>query len=204
METVTKAPSVIATISKKIKSGRRGRLLFPSDFSNIAKQETVRKALKRLEDAGLLLKVAHGIYIYPEKSNLFGYVKPSYELIAKEIAKRDKARIIPSGAYALNALGLSTQIPMRVVYLTDGTPREVKLGKRGIRFKSAHPKYFQMRNKVNQLVVQALRHLGQDQVDESDLVRISDVLHKQPVEEVKRDAKFAPEWIRRIMLDAIT
>ena len=102
----------------------------------------IRKALQRLSDKELLVWVAQGIYVIPEESKLIGKVRPSLQEIAKAIAKRDKARIVPTGIAALNQLGLSTQVPMNMVYLTDGTARKILVGKGKITFKKNHSKKF--------------------------------------------------------------
>src|SRR4051812_40005094 len=115
-------------IEKSIKLKPRGTLVFPEDFVDYGSSEAVRKALDRLEDKKLLVRVSHGIYVRPKESKLIGSVLPSAEEVATAIAKRDRIRTVPSGIYALNALGLSTQVPMKVVLLTDGSPREIKVG----------------------------------------------------------------------------
>ena len=79
----------------------------------------------------MLVRISQGIYLYPMR-NRFGILKPSIDDIAVAIAQKDKARIIPSGLTALNKLGLSTQVTMNAVYLTDATAREIKIGNRTI------------------------------------------------------------------------
>ena len=82
-----------------------------------------------MEEQGILVRLAHGIYLVPKKDEILGIVSPSIEEIDKEIAKRDKARIALTGAMAMHPLGFSTQIPLHVVYLTDGAQREINIGK---------------------------------------------------------------------------
>ncbi len=106
--------SIVNEIENKIKYGRRGKIIFAADFSTLGQPKSVNKALERLTESGMLLRLAHGIYLYPQTDTRLGLgvLYPTVETIAREIAKRDKARIVPTGAYALNTLGLSTQIPM--------------------------------------------------------------------------------------------
>jgi len=92
--------------------------------------KAVNKALERLVKTGEISRVSRGIYARLKKHPVFGELLPGAEEIAKAIAKKDKARIIPTGVLALNALGLSTQVPLNVVYLTDGSARTVKIRKR--------------------------------------------------------------------------
>jgi predicted transcriptional regulator of viral defense system len=113
----------------------------------------VKKVLLRLEQKGLLKRLAFGIYLYPKNSKLLGELTPTVEEIASAIAARDKARIIPTGSYALNALGLSTQVPLNAVYLTDGATRKVAIGKRNILFKKTSPKNLSVRGPISSLVI---------------------------------------------------
>ncbi len=133
--------SIHKQIEARIKKLGRGCILFPADFYSLGSTEAIKKILLRLEKKGMLIRLAFGIYLYPKQSKLLGNITPSLEEIAKAIAKRDKARIVPAGSYALNALGLSTQVPLNAVYLTDGAARKVKVGKRTILFKNSSGLY---------------------------------------------------------------
>ena len=132
--------SIELQIENNIESQTRGTLFFPDSFNNFGSSEAIRKALQRLEEKGFITRVAQGIYVRPIISEYIGEVLPSAEEVAKCIAKRDRVKIVPTGVYALNALGLSPQIPMNLVYLTDGAPRIIKIGKRTIKFKKTTPK----------------------------------------------------------------
>ena len=112
-------------IKSAILDSMKGEIIFSSNFSKYGTEVAVRHVFSRLCKEGFLIRLSAGIYLYPEIDKEIGAIYPSIEKIAKEIAKQEKARIIPTGVYALNALGLSTQIPMRVVFLTDGTPRMI-------------------------------------------------------------------------------
>jgi len=112
-------------IKSSIIESRKGKIFFSSNFSKYGTDVAIRHTFSRLCKEGLLIRLSAGIYLYPEFDEEIGVIYPSIEKIAKEIAKQEKARIIPTGVYALNALGLSTQIPIRVVFLTDGTPKTV-------------------------------------------------------------------------------
>ena len=107
----------------------RGSIVFPSSFVSLGESKSVLKALERLAAKGVLIRVARGIYCYPKEDNILGLgvVYPSYDEITQSIAKRDKARIAPAEAYAMNVLGLTTQVPMNLVFLTDGSPRSIAL-----------------------------------------------------------------------------
>lgn len=136
-------------IEKFITYKRKGTLFLPVDFLSYGSSEAIRKALGRLEDKKIIIIVSQGIYVQPKISKLIGPLTPSAEEVAEAITKRDKIRTIPTGSYALNALGLSSQVPMKIVLLTDGSPREIKVGKRLIKFKRTTPKNLMAKGKIN-------------------------------------------------------
>lgn len=187
----------------KIKKAKRGSLFFIEDFISFGTAKAVAKALERMVETNEISRVARGIYSRLEIDPMLGPVKPSTEAIAQAIAKRDKARIVPTGVLALNALGLSTQVPMNVVYLTDGAARKIDLGRRKIVFKKATPKNLAAIGKISSLVIQALKEIGKDNVTESETKIILNQLAKEEPYRLEHDIRLAPEWIREIMRQAI-
>ena len=197
------ALSIENQIVEKIRKARRGSLFFGDSFLSKENSEGVRKALQRLVKKGELIRVATGIYARPEIDPVIGVITPGIEAIATAIAKRDKARIVPTGAYALNRLGLSTQVPLNVVYLTDGTSRKVKIGKRTITFKHASPKNVSTIGEISTLAIQALRTIGKDKVAVEEIEKIQQYLKKEKPTHLQHDYRLAPEWIRKIMQPAL-
>ncbi len=193
--------SVQTKIESKIKTIKRGSIIFPSNFDTFGNVEIVKKSLLRLEQKGFLVRLAHGIYLYPKQDKLLGNLSPSIEEIAVAIAERDKARIIPTGITALNKLGLSPQIPMNVVFLTDGAPRSIVVGKRTIKFKRTSPKSLAVKGEVTSLVIQALKEIGKDNVTDEQLEKIKNHLKLEKEEIIDHDAKLAPAWISKIIRD---
>ncbi|MBD0725529.1 hypothetical protein B6A10_10095 [Flavobacterium sp. L1I52] len=187
----------------KIKKAKRGSLFFTEDFLSFGSAKAVAKALERLVIKEMISRVARGIYARLETDPVFGVLKPSTEAIAQAIAKRDKARIIPTGSLALNALGLSTQIPMNAVYLTDGAARKIDLGKRKIIFKKTSPKNLSAIGQISSLVIQAAREIGKDHISENEKQIIIDRLKNEDPYRLEHDIKLAPEWIRIIMRQAL-
>jgi hypothetical protein len=190
-------------ILNKIKNYNRGKLFSPEDFTSTGSVDAIRQTLHRLTKDGFLVRLAHGIYLYPKQDTELGILYPSIEEIAKAIAKRDKARIVPTGVHALNKLGLSTQVPMKIVYLTDGAPRSIQVGKRSIKFKKTTPKNLLAKGEISSLVIQALREIGKNDVNNEQIARIKELLKKEDSEIVIHDARLAPAWIARIMMVAI-
>ncbi len=195
--------SVDDKVIAKIKKAKRGSLFFTEDFLSFGSAKTVAKALERMVEKEEVFRVARGIYARLEKDPILGLIKPSTEAIAQAIAKRDKARIVPTGILALNALGLSTQVPMNVVYLTDGAKRKIDLGKRKILFKNTAPKNLSAIGKISSLVIQALKEIGKDNCTENEIQIILKQLTKEEPYRLEHDIRLAPEWIRVIMRQAI-
>ena len=187
--------SVENKVKKAITNYKTGKIFFPSNFSKFGTSTAVRQALNRLEDDKFLLRLAHGIYLYPKKHPKFGILYPSIEEIAIAISKRDKARIIPTGIHALNKLGLSTQVPMNVVYLTDGSSRSIKINNGSIKFKKASPKLLSVKSDKIILIIQALKELGQKNIDSKVKARIKEILLTISEDVIAHDIKLAPQWI---------
>ncbi len=193
--------SVIKEIESKIKSGRKGEILFISDFVKNGDYEIVKKSLQRLIQQDFIIRLSKGIYLYPKTDKILGVLLPSVEQIAKAIAKRDKARIIPTGAYALYRLGLSTQVPMNIVYLTDGSPRKISVGHHHIVFKKTSPKNLDARHPLSHTIIQGLKALGKENITERELEKIHEIIEKSGgAESIERDLQNAPVWIQQIIL----
>ena len=192
--------SVHSQLEEKILSLKKGTIVFVSDFAKLGSSENVKKVLLRLEKKQLLVRLAHGIYLYPKIDKELGVLYPSTESIAEAIAKRDKIRIIPTGIFALQQLGISTQIPMNVIYLTDGAPRKIKVGKRTITFKKTAPKNLAIKNKILSNIVQGLKELGKESITDEIRQRINQALEKVPVEILKEEILNAPVWVRNEVL----
>lgn len=196
-------PVIEAKVAAKLEILPKGSVLFVDDFLDFGSPESIKKALLRLKEKGLLVRLAHGIYLYPKTDKELGILFPSTEEIAKAIARRDKSRIVPTGVQALNKLGLSTQIPMKVVFLTDGAARSIKVGKRTITFKKTSPKNLLPKGEISSLAIQALKTIGQNKVNDDTLKKLKSSLEKEMKENILHDAKLAPAWINKILMQAI-
>ena len=197
------------TVSKKVENivskSKQGKLFFVSDFLESGNYDAVRKTLQRFVKKGVLIRISKGIYYYPKIDKALGILYPTAEEIAKSIAKRDKAKIIPTGAYALHLLGLSTQIPMNVVYLTDGSARKIKIGNQTIIFKKTSPKNLYFESKLSSLIIQSLKSLKEDNVNKTVKQKIFDIIKKSGEEnKIKKDIKNAPIWMQKIMLEILS
>jgi hypothetical protein len=193
------AENIEKAVLARARAAGKGTLLFPDDFKGLGSGAAIRKALQRLSDSGLLMWVAQGIYVIPEESELLGMVRPGLQEIAEAIARRDRARIIPSGVTALNRLGLSTQVPLNLVYLTDGAARKVTIGKASIKFKRTTPRNLAARGPISGLVIQALRAIGKDKATDEEINRILQLLKNENKNHLLHDIRLAPAWIADIM-----
>ena len=141
---------------------------------------------------------------YPKEDKEYGLgiIYPSVEDIAQAIAKRDKAKIVPMGAYALNRLGLSTQMHMNVVFLTNGAPRRIKIGNgRGILFKhSSSGKNFAYKSELMMLVVTAMRTIGENKITDEERNVLVEHAKNVNDNDFKHDIKLAPAWVRKILI----
>ena len=195
--------SVENKILSVIKSKKYGTILFASDFADAGERKTINKAFERIALSGKIIRLARGIYCKPKVDIEFGFgvIYPSVDDVAQAIAQRDKCRIVPTGDTALNKLGLSTQVPMNAVYLTDGTPRRIKIyNGRGILFKHVVPKRLDFKSELIMLITFALQTLGQGNVSEEQFSRIKQLLSNEPKERIAEDLKLIPGWIRSIIL----
>jgi hypothetical protein len=196
--------SIHNQIENAILSLKPGTIIFPQDFIDLGSSDAVKKTLSRLEKKGIILRLGRGIYLYPKKDILLGTVYPSIDSIAEAIAKRDKARIIPTGVLALQKLGLSTQVPMKVVFLTDGTARQIRLRNQTITFKKTNPKNLSIQGKLIGLIIQAMKELGKKSTTTNDLYKkIQEMLANEDPEIIQEDIKLAPIWIRKLLLPTI-
>lgn len=186
-------------ILKKIKKAKRGTLFFGDNFSSFGTAETIRRTLNRLVTAGEIDRVSRGIFVRPQIDKIIGKITPKIEDIADAIARRDKAKIVSTGAYALNRLGLSTQVPMKIVYLTDGSARNIKVGNYIISFIRTSPKNVAAIGKISRLAIQALKSIGKESISQKEIEQIQNVLVKEKVSYLEHDLRIAPAWIKEII-----
>ncbi|QES89655.1 DUF6088 family protein [Rhizosphaericola mali] len=184
-------------IETKILKSSRGKLFFADDFSKYGSPENIRQVLSRLEKEAVLVRLAHGIYLKPKIDPLLGIINPNIEEVAKEIAKRDKARIAATGVLALYLLGLSTQIPLKAVYLTDGSQREIKIGNRSIKFKKTAARSFAIKDDLLHLIVQALKEKGQKENNDDFLIQLKPSILKLDPSVIKSQLRYTPVWIQK-------
>ena len=185
-------------VKAKITYARYGEVFFVSTFHQFD-VEYVTKLLAQFEKEGLITRIAKGVYVKAKKTR-FGVVYPSAFELVTEIAKRDKAKIFPTGDTAANRLGFSTQVPMNASFLTSGSSRKLKLGNRTVTLTHGSPKKFAYKGKLMPELVQALRSIGEDNITESVEKRVAQLLSATPeTETIEHDLLLAPVWVRQII-----
>lgn len=184
-------------IETKILKSSLGEIFFAEDFYAYGSPGNIRLTLFRLVNDGILERLAQGIYLKPKRDPLLGTLYPTTEEIVKQIAQRDKARIAPTGVFALYLLGLTTQVPLKAVYLSDGSQREIKIGNRSIQFKKTVPKSFAIKDELLHLIVQAFKEVGQHKVTEEFIEKIKPSVVQLDSQVVQKQVKYAPVWIQK-------
>lgn len=152
-----------------------------------------------LSRKGIIRQLARGLYEYPIDHPSFGRIPPSADAVAKALAKRDASRLQPTGAYAANILGLSDQVPTRIIFLTDGPSRRVKFGQQEIVLKRTTPRNMATAGRKSGTIIQALRHIGQHNINDRTLAILKRQLTKQDRAQLLKDLRYAPGWTAEIM-----
>ncbi len=183
-------------IVSKIKKARACTPFFAMDFRDFGNSKSINKALERLEQENFLYRVARGIYVRPKRDKLIGLILPGIDDIVKAIAKRDRARIMPTGSFALYKLGLTTQVPLKIVYYTDSSPRKIRIGKFTITFKKMSAKNLSMTGEISKLAILALKEIGENNITEIEIKKIAELLRIEKPYRLKHDLNLAPNWIK--------
>jgi len=177
----------------------RGSVFTPGRFLDLGSRDAVDKVLSRLAQKGTIRRLARGLYDYPEHHLVMGILASSPDAIAQALAGKQGIRLQPSGAYAANLLGLSTQVPARIVYLTDGPSRTVRVGNQEIRLQRTTPRNMGPAGRTSGLVIQALRYLGQKHVDDAVIQTLQRKLTDQDKKRLIKDIAYAPAWVGTYM-----
>lgn len=188
--------TVLDQIKEQIVKSRGGTLFFNNSFPQYD-EEYVRHVLSDLCEQKLIARISFGVYVKPIKSK-FGDVYPSVNDIVEAVARRDNAKILPTGNTAMNQLGLSTQVSMNSEYITSGSARVITLGKRTIKLKRSVPKNFAYKGKMMPVLVAAMKAIGKDNMTDEHIGIIRKLLMENPEEKTwQADVQLAPAWIRK-------
>ncbi|HLT74019.1 MAG TPA: DUF6088 family protein [Ohtaekwangia sp.] len=178
-------------IESAISRRKPGEIIFPAEFRGKGSQAAIKKAMSRIARAGKINRLAHGIYYIPKTDPTLGKLRPDPEQVVKMVAQKEKIRVRPAGAYALHRLGLTTQVPTKRVYITDGNSRQFKLGNIQIRFKSTSAKKLAMKGKISSLVIQAIEEIGVEHINKEIQMKLSGFLSKEDPKILQHDLRLA-------------
>ncbi len=182
-------------IETKIKQSKPGKIFLPSDFKDLGTSAAIRKTLSRLVEQNLLVRMGQGIYVIPIHDKIFGPTLPSIEEIAKSLAKKEYVKIMPTGQYALNKIGLSTQVPMKMIFLTNGTKKKITIGNSTLVFQPTTTKKLAMVGSISSLLLLGLEEVDLQKLTKSDIEKIINLLKKEDTKKLKHDIKLAPSKI---------
>jgi hypothetical protein len=187
--------TIDAKLKSRIYGSGRGSAFTPNDFLDIGGRDAVDKALSRLAAKKTIRRLARGLYEYPREHPELGMLSPDIEKVAKALAGKDRIRLQPAGAYATNLLGLSEQVPARVVFLTDGPSRTVKIGRQEIQLRRTTPRNMAATGRLSGLLMQALRHLGKEHISSTRLEHLKRTLPEMERRRLLKDLRLAPAWM---------
>lgn len=192
-------PSIEKQLQRRIFGSGRGAVFTPTHFLDLGERNAVDKALSRLAGAGTIRRLVRGLYDYPKQHPVLGTLTPSADAIAGALAGRDRTRLQPAGAQAVNLLGLSEQVPAKAVFLTDGPSRIVKVGPLTIQLRRTTPRNMAAAGRLSGLLIQAFRELGQEHVTPTRIAHLKRTLPADKRRELMKDVKLAPAWMHPIL-----
>ncbi|HEY7427108.1 MAG TPA: DUF6088 family protein [Gemmataceae bacterium] len=192
-------------IFDRIRNAGRGKVFTSKDFLDLGSRDAIDQALSRLAKVGEIQRLGRGLYHFPQLNERLGIpLSPDADEIAEALARQTGSRIAPSGAVAANRLCLSTQVPAKPVYLTDGRTRQVRVGNLVFVMRHAPPKELPLGSRISAMVFQALRHLGRSAVDSQAISRLRRTLSPQQKGELLRDARYTTDWIADVIRQVAT
>lgn len=189
---------VMENLRKRIVGKGRGYVFTPSDFLDLGARTAVDQALSRLAAQGVIRRLSQGLYDYPRSSPRLGQLFPDPDAIAQALARKDNHVLQVSPARAANMLGLTTQMPAKAVYFTDGPSRIRKIGRQTIQMKHASQKSLAGAGHTSGAVFQALRYVGRDRVDDQVIDKLRNALSPKDRKDLLKYSLKVPEWMRPV------
>jgi len=191
--------TVSKSLLRRIQHKGRGSVFSAKDFLDVGSRAAVDQTLSRLVRRGVIRRVDWGLYDYPKTSKSLGLLSPAPIAVAQAMARQTGSTIQITGARAANTLGLTDQVPAKVVYLTDGPTRTIKIGNQSISLRHASKRNLVGAGHPSGTVFQALRYLGKDQVRGDTIIKLRNALSPQQKKDLKRHITRAPDWTREVI-----
>jgi hypothetical protein len=187
--------AIDAKLKSRIYGSGRGAVFTPNDFLDLGGRDAVDKALSRLAARTVIRRLARGLYEYPRKHPELGTLSPDIDKVAWALAGKHRIRLQPAGAYATNLLGLSEQVPAKVVFFTDGPSRTVKIGKQEIQLRHTTPRNMAASGRLSGLLMQAFRYLGKQHITPARVEHLRRTLPATERKHLLTDLPLAPTWM---------
>lgn len=187
--------SVYEKVGARVKKHGRGAVFVTREFLELGSRAAVDEAFSRLTKEGVIRRLRRGLYDYPRLHPTLGPVPADPDMIAIALARKTGSRIQNAGARAANALGLSTQVAARPIYLTDGPRRTVQIGGQRIELRHASPRSMAGAGRTEGMVIQALRHLGPEHIDAETVEQLRRTLTDREKAALQREVINAPGWL---------
>ena len=187
-------------IKSKIYGHGRGWVFTPKHFAGIGSPGAIRLVLFNLEKEKFIRRLFRGVYDYPKHHELLGTLTPDVRTVVRALAEKNGFKIQPIGAYAANVIGLSDQVPGRVVFLTDGPSKKFKIGKLEVSLRHTSLNNMYAAGSREALAIQALKFMQQKHVDDIMLKKVKTLLKGSTRTAFEKNIKRAPDWIRVLLL----
>ncbi len=184
---------------RRVRGHGLGHVFTPKDFLDLAERGSVGRALSELVEMGAIRRLGRGVYDYPKVNERLGIVvSPEPDWVASALARQTGSGVTPSGAVAANQLGLTTQVPAKLVYLTNGNDRQVTVGKQTYIFKRTTPKDFAAEQAPASIALRALKHLGKASVGEETIAHLREQLSPGDRRELVKRSAYMTDWLRSV------
>jgi hypothetical protein len=197
------ASSAAARVRSCLRSRKPGVVFVPDDLADLGPRGAIDSALLRLLRSNEVRRLARGVYDVPKVHPIYGPLTPPLDTVARAIARSTGESLATGPATAANFLGLSTQVPAKALYLTDGTSRDIAVGKQVIRFRRSTPSKMAGGDTTAGLLLRALRYLGRDGIDDAVRSRARALLTNATRAEFAALRRHAPAWLRPIVDDLL-
>ena len=172
-----------------------------NDIIDLGSYDNLRKILERMTKSGILRRLIRGVYEIPKYNKTFNMIAPpSIDEIAKALARNFNWDIYPSGNYALNILGVSTQIPSKYIYISSGHNRKYEYEGNIIVFKHATLKETNSFSYITNIVIQAFKELGKDNITDDIIKLICQKFSSDEINLICEEAKKTTIWIYQNIL----
>lgn len=187
------------SVVTRIRGHGKGWCFTQVDFADLGGTAAVWTALHRLNRRGTIRRLAQGLYDFPRTHPELGTLSPDPDAVAQALARSRSTRIQPSGAYAANLLGLSEQVPARIVFLTDGAPRRIRFRNQEIVLRRTTPRNMTTAGRISGTVIQALRYIGKDRITPAHRQALMRRLNAAEKKQLLKDRFQSPGWMRRLL-----